>query len=79
MIGDLSISPQSANKFKYPAQLTVDLSGLNLTDLSPFTMYWYDPSTKLWVNISRQTTISGTNVTASLSHFSTYAAGKAGW
>ena len=79
MICDLTIAPGSANKFQVPAQLTADLSAPNITDATNFTMYWYDPAGKVWVNLFAKSTISGTNVTSSLEHFSTYAAGKAGW
>jgi hypothetical protein len=78
MICDLAISPQSANKFKYPAALTADLSGTGVY-ATAFTMYWYDPSNKVWVNLFAQSATTSTSVTAYLNHFSKYAAGKAGW
>lgn len=78
MICDLGISPSSANKFKYPAQLTASLAGLSV-DPTTFTMYWYDPSKKVWVNLLSQSATSSTGLTAYLDHFSKYSAGKAGW
>ncbi|SRR5216117_4149776 len=75
---DLSISPLSANSFKYPARLTVDLSGLAV-DVSTLTTYWYDPVNRVWVSLRANTSCSGTSLWTSLNHFSTYAAGKAGW
>lgn len=79
MICDVSISPQSANGFRSPVQLTVDLASPGLTDAQNLTMFWYDPTKLLWVNLSAKSRVSGTTVTTSLDHFSKYAAGKAGW
>jgi hypothetical protein len=76
MICDLSISPDTANHFKVPVELTADLSG---ADASTSTMYWYDPAGQRWVNLFVKSRIVGTKVTTSLEHFSTYGAGKAGW
>ncbi len=75
---DLSISPLSANSFKYPARLTVDCSGLAV-DVSTLTTYWYDPVHAVWVSLVAYSTTSGTALSTSLNHFSKYAAGKAGW
>jgi len=79
MICDLSISPMSANKFKVPVQLTADLSDPTLTDATGYTNYWFDPSRQLWLSLASKSRCSGTLVTTSLDHFSTYASGKAGW
>jgi len=76
MVCDISISPQSANKFKYPAELIADLSSVNVSML---TMYWYDPARVQWVNLAARSRIAGFKVMTALDHFSTYAAGKAGW
>jgi len=79
MICDLTISPATANKFKTPALLTADLSSPGLIDAAAFTTYWYDPAKAAWVNLLAKSRVSGTKVTTTLDHFSTYAAGKAGW
>ena len=79
MICDLSIAPQTANNFKNPAQLAADFSSSGITDVSTLTTYWYDPTRLTWVNLSAKSRISGSTVTTALDHFSTYAAGKAGW
>jgi hypothetical protein len=79
MICDLSISPSSANKFKYPAQLTADFSSSGITDVSTLTTYWYDPTRVTWVSLSMKSRISGSAVTTALEHFSKYGSGKAGW
>ena len=79
MICNLSITPQSANKFKSPAELTADLGSPSLTDASAFTMYWYDPVRLTWVNLFYKSKVAGSLISTSLDHFSTYAAGKAGW
>ena len=79
MICDLSITPSSANKFRYPAQLTADFSSSGITDVSTLTTYWYDPARITWVNLSAKSRISGSTVTTALEHFSKYGSGKAGW
>ncbi|HMI31010.1 MAG TPA: hypothetical protein VK527_04660 [Candidatus Limnocylindrales bacterium] len=79
MICDLSISPSSANRFRYPAKLTADLSSSGITDASTYTTYWYDPARLTWVNLSARSMTSGSTVTTALEHFSTYGSGKAGW
>jgi len=79
MICDLSITPSSANKFRYPAQLTADFSSSAMTDVSTLTTYWYDPTRITWVNLSARSRISGSTVTTALEHFSKYGSGKAGW
>jgi hypothetical protein len=78
MICDLQISPPTANKFSKPAELSADLTGLS-ADATTLTMYWYDPTRRTWVNLAAKSETSDTHVTASLEHFSTYGAGKAGW
>jgi hypothetical protein len=79
MICDLSISPSSANKFRYPALLTADLSSSRLTDASTFTTYWYNPTRLTWVSLYAKSSTSGSTITTALDHFSTYGSGKAGW
>ena len=79
MLCDLSITPSSANRFKYPAQLTADFSSSGITDASTLTTYWYDPARLTWVNLSTKSRVSGFAVTTALDHFSTYVAAKAGW
>ncbi len=78
MLCYLTISPSSANKFKYPAELTANLSGL-VVDASNLTMYWFDPDKGTWVSLFAKSKSTTTAVTAYLDHFSAYAAGKAGW
>jgi hypothetical protein len=79
MVCELSISPSSANRFRYPAQLTADLSSASITDASTFTTFWYNPTRLTWVNLSTKSSTSGSTITTALDHFSTYASGKAGW
>ena len=79
MICELSISPSSANRFRYPAKLTADLSSSGITDASTYTTYWYDPARLTWVNLSAKSNVSGSTVTTALEHFSKYGSGKAGW
>jgi len=79
MICDLAIAPLSLNRFAIPVELTADLSSANMTDASGCTNYWYDPSRRLWVSLVAKSRCSGTLITSSLQHFSTYGSGKAGW
>jgi hypothetical protein len=79
MLCDLSISPLSANHFKVPVELVADLSATNLADASTCTMYWYDPTRFVWMNLVGKTRTSGSLVLTNLDHFSKYASGKAGW
>jgi hypothetical protein len=79
MICDLSISPAAANKFSKPVQLTADLSSPDMTDASGCTNYWFDPTRLTWVSLVSKSRCSGSLVTTSLSHFSKYGSGKAGW
>jgi hypothetical protein len=79
MVCDLAIAPLSLNKFSVPVQLTADLSSTNLTDASGCTNYWFDPSRRIWVSLVAKSRCSGTLITSSLGHFSTYGSGKAGW
>ncbi|HYR51896.1 MAG TPA: hypothetical protein VET83_04710 [Candidatus Dormibacteraeota bacterium] len=79
MICELSITPQSANGFRVPVELTADLSSPALADAHEFTMYLYDPSWLHWDNLLATSRVDGTKVTTVLEHFSKYAAGKAGW
>jgi hypothetical protein len=79
MVCDLAISPVSLNNFKVPVELSADLSSTNMTDASGCTNYWYDPTRRLWVSLASKSRCSGSLVTSSLNHFSTYGSGKAGW
>jgi hypothetical protein len=79
MVCDLGIAPLSLNKFSVPVQLTADLSSANMTDASGCTNYWFDPTNVRWVSLVAKSRCSGSLVTSSLDHFSTYGSGKAGW
>jgi len=76
--GDLSISPASANNFAVPVKLTVDLRDL-LLDPTTLVVYWYDPAAGLWRVLPTTASLSPLSISTNLSHFSKYAAGKAGW
>lgn len=75
---DLSIAPSAANKFAVPVLLTAKLSDLNI-DPTTLTFYWYDTAHGTWVALPSTANVTGGTLTTSLSHFSTYATGKAGW
>jgi hypothetical protein len=74
----MHISPDSLNSFKVPLSLSLDTRDLGV-DPSTLSIYWYDPSSDLWWDMhSERDPLTG-DVTESLSHFSRYAGGKAGW
>ena len=79
MVCNLSISPVSLNNFNTPVELTADLSSTNMLDASGCTNYWYDPTRTLWVSLIAKSRCSGSLITTTLDHFSTYGSGKAGW
>jgi hypothetical protein len=63
--------------FLVPVQLEMDLSGLDWAPYTDWTDYWLNEETGLW---ERQTGIfGGDKIVDSLSHFSSYVAGRAGW
>jgi hypothetical protein len=78
MLCDLDISPGYLNAFTGPVELSLDTRGLavNPTELS---IYWYDPAEKRWVDMHATSDLLSETVEQPLSHFSTYAGGKAGW
>ena len=79
MICELSITPDTANMFKVPAELVADLSSPEVSDAHDFTMYWYEQDKAHWQNLFAKSRVNGSKVTTTLEHFSKYAAGKAGW
>ena len=74
---DLAISPANLNNFRKDVSLSYDTAGLASTD--GLTIFWYDPSTKNWVNLGATKDPKTGLPTVSLKHFSVYRAGKAGW
>jgi len=78
LVCDLDIKPGSLNKFALPVALSLSTQGLPV-DPTTLTIYWYDPLTKTWVDVHGTGDSGKQTLTALLYHFSTYAAGKAGW
>ena len=73
---ELSISPESANKFLVPVILTVKLpSSAALVDQN----FWFDNSASLWCLIGTSADAARLELHSQLWHFSTYATGRAGW
>ena|SRR5689334_5993904 len=73
---ELSISPESANKFLVPVILTVKLpSTTALVDQN----FWFDNSASLWCLISTSPDAASLELHSQLWHFSKYATGRAGW
>ncbi len=63
--------------FLIPVQFEMDLKGLHWQPYTDWTDYWFNEETGLW---ERQTgTFDGDKIVDSLSHFSRYVAGRAGW
>jgi hypothetical protein len=65
--------------FNVPVDLEVDLKNTGISG-SDWTIFWWNPTAGVWED--QEGTFSGDKVNAPLSHFSTYApgkAGKAGW
>ena len=80
----LGISPSSLNGFSQPVTLTADCSGVSSAVLSTYVIYWYNPNTKVWVEVAgSKVDLNRKVVTAPLQHFSRYAVGpsggRAGW
>lgn len=78
MLCDLQITPAELNDFQVPVQLSLETHELSV-DLSTIGIYWYDPAQLAWVNMLAGSDPTSGTLTANLSHFSKYAAGKAGW
>jgi len=74
---DLTISPSNLNNFKVPVALSYNTTGLGLT--YPVVIYWYDSQRRLWVGLNTNVDAVTSLPTVSLTHFSKYGAGKAGW
>jgi hypothetical protein len=86
----ISLDVQNANGFiechlfpeglKFDRPVVLSMSLLNTTgDQQGSTIYWYDPDTGTWVDMQGSYLAPAHGVVASLQHFSTYRAGRAGW
>jgi len=80
----LEIQPLSLNHFSRPVMLVADCRDVPDYKLRTYVMYWFNPSTGQWVQVSGSTVnMTSRTVTAPLQHFSAYsvgpAGGKAGW
>jgi hypothetical protein len=91
MICDLEIHPDNLNAFRAPVRISMCTNGADV-DPDSLTMYWYNTETKKWVDIGADKHPSDVaectggpyppnmvGIVSSLSHFSRYAGGKAGW
>ncbi|MCA9727954.1 MAG: hypothetical protein KC729_09750 [Candidatus Eisenbacteria bacterium] len=73
----VNLYPHGA-KFLKPVTITVDLSqATNVGDDA--TLYWYDEDNGEWVNVGGTFDRQTRTLVTKLSHFSTYAPGRAGW
>ena len=80
----LEISPSDKNHFSVPATLTVNCSNVMSSQLANYVIYWYNPSTKQWVELSgSKVNLTSKTVSVQIYHFSQYSAGptggRAGW
>ena len=91
MVVDVEITPDSLNNFQVPISLALDTSGADV-EADTVSIYWYDPENKTWVEMTCDKDLSDdpevqdpilTTATrgllTTLSHFSRYSGGKAGW
>ena len=80
---ELTIGPESANRFRLPVLLVANASRLNPELLSISYISWFNPETGEWERVPGCTvSLLNLTVTAPLSHFSTYRVergGKSGW
>jgi hypothetical protein len=80
----LEISPSDKNHFSTAATLTVDCSNVMSSQLASYVIYWYNPSTKQWVELSgSKVNLTNKTVSVQIFHFSQYSVGptggRAGW
>lgn len=80
----LEIWPSELNHFAAPATLTVDCRDVASDQLANYVIYWFDPSTKQWVELSgSKVNLANKTVSVGILHFSEYSVGprggKAGW
>jgi hypothetical protein len=73
----VNLYPHEA-QFRKPVTLTIDLSdATNVGD--NVALYWYDEDANVWRNVGGSYDPVAKTLVAKLSHFSTYAPGRAGW
>jgi hypothetical protein len=65
--------------FAVPVTLSMNLTGTSYAGTTPVTIYWYDTSKGLWVDVGGSMNPATTQVSTPLPHFSDYKAGRAGW
>jgi hypothetical protein len=80
----LEIYPSDKNHFSAAATLTVDCQAISSDRLSNYAIYWFDPSTSQWVELSgSKVNLTNKTVSVSILHFSQYSVGpkggRAGW
>jgi hypothetical protein len=64
-------------RFNVPVTLEMDLRGLRWQPYTDWSIYWLDPEAEQWVDEGGS--FQGGSLRVGLLHFSTYAAGRAGW
>jgi len=80
----LEIWPSDKNHFSKAATLTVDCRNVASAQLANYAIYWLNPTTNQWVELSgSQVNLANKTVSVPILHFSQYSVGpsggKAGW
>ncbi|MCA9729489.1 MAG: hypothetical protein R3E12_19845 [Candidatus Eisenbacteria bacterium] len=66
-------------QFHVPVEISVNLSGTTAQDYDDVTLYWFNGDADSWVDVGGVWDSSNARLTCSLSHFSRYGSGRAGW
>lgn len=65
-------------QFDLPVTLSMDLANTS-ADGRDATIYWYDPSAEVWVDLGGTYAVADHSVWVRLQHFCSYRGGRAGW
>jgi len=66
-------------KFSTPVKLVMNLNGTSASLTDKLTVFWFDDKAGKWVDIGGAYDTKSLFLSVDLPHFSTYAAGRAGW
>ena len=74
----VGLGPHGA-QFNEPVTVSIDLNGTSARPTDDITLYWFDESKGVWVDVGGDWDPSTMTLTAKLDHFSEYQPGRAGW
>lgn len=74
----VELGPHGA-QFDVPVTLTIDLHGTTARPSDDITLYWWDETNGVWVDVGGTWDPSTMTLTTQLDHFSCYRPGRAGW